>query len=222
MTSYSIGSYYNDKRHHAGLSIVEQQHLTVVGTSYVLSQYSNIERTYHRTNINDKIMSTMNGWVKTTSYKSNSPVTGVVFPVTLRWYVMDYTLGRRCMLNLLDTTERLLTCWPWGLCKIWATAASVSVFVIWDTHGSGKPWTTLAGVTGVTGVPLWKDIKHTQSMWTILEKVERFIQLYIKYNQIAYFHCIASILKTTAGLYVVLQIGRKHPLYPNGICPYLS
>lgn len=29
----------------------------------------------------------------------------------------------------------------------------MSVLVIWDTQGSGKLWTTLAGVAGVTGVP---------------------------------------------------------------------
>lgn len=45
-----------------------------------------------------------------------------------------------------------LTCCPWGLCRICATAATVSVLVIWDAQ-SGRPWTMLAGVAGVAGVP---------------------------------------------------------------------
>lgn len=57
---------------------------------------------------------------------------------------------------------RIFTCWPWGLCKIWATAASVSVLAIWDTQGSGKLCTTLAGVTGVTGVPKRKKIQYVK------------------------------------------------------------
>lgn len=45
-----------------------------------------------------------------------------------------------------------LTCCPWGLCKIWATAATVSVLVICEAQ-SGRPCTMLAGVAGVAGVP---------------------------------------------------------------------
>ncbi len=45
-----------------------------------------------------------------------------------------------------------LTCCPWGLCRICATAATVSVLVIWEAQ-SGRPWTMLAGVAGVAGVP---------------------------------------------------------------------
>lgn len=52
------------------------------------------------------------------------------------------------------TVSTTLTCWPWGLCRSWATAAMVSVLVIWEAQ-SGRPWTKFAGVAGVAGVPGW-------------------------------------------------------------------
>lgn len=61
---------------------------------------------------------------------------------------------------------RSLTCWPWGLCKIWATAATVSVLEIWDAQ-SGRLCTMLAGVAGVAGVPLRRRKKLCISYkWT--------------------------------------------------------
>lgn len=57
-----------------------------------------------------------------------------------------------------------LTCWPCGLCRIWATAATVSVLENCDAQ-SGRLDTMLAGVAGVAGVPRHKqNINHEKSI----------------------------------------------------------
>lgn len=78
-----------------------------------------------------------------------------------KWYQRPHLLHPPPYSHALDSLAGLkwwvtiifvLTCCPWGLCRICATAATVSVLLIWDAQ-SGRPWTILAGVAGVAGVP---------------------------------------------------------------------
>lgn len=97
-----------------------------------------------------------------------------------------------------------LTCCPWGLCKICATAATVSVLVIWEAQ-SGRPWTILAGVAGVAGVPRFTERRqHEVTLLHSGEKVFRphwqSIWVYVSYYTHVCSYWPGVVLLTWAAL----------------------